>query len=136
LKQTFGRRKLRSKTPERAYAELDWSLLGLWLIQLFAVKERIQLGEPPTDSSAALAIRILRELLERRHEKSPPEGTLNARLGHAATDHYERRRSKRARYRPNYKDKPAAGAPKIIEAQPKHKRDLEKYEAFEAKQNR
>lgn len=136
MKQTFGRRKLRSKTPERAYAELDWSLLGLWLIQLFAVKERIQLGEPPTDSSAALAIRILRELLERRHEKSPPEGTLNARLGQAATDHYQRRRSKRARYRPNYKDKPAAGAPKIIEAQPKHKRDLEKYQAFEAKQNR
>jgi len=136
LKQTFGRRKLRSKTPERAYAELDWSLLGLWMIQLFGVKERLELGEPPTDSSAALAIRILREMLDRRHEKSPPEGTLNARLVHAATDHYERRRSKRARYRPNYKDKPAAGAPKIIEAQPKHKRDLEKYQAFEARQNR
>src|SRR5436309_2513451 len=35
LKQTFGRRKLRSKTPERAVVELDWSLLGLAMIQLF-----------------------------------------------------------------------------------------------------
>jgi hypothetical protein len=28
VKQTFGRRKLRSRTPERAYVELDWSLVG------------------------------------------------------------------------------------------------------------
>ena len=136
LKQTFGRRKLRSRTPDRAYAELDWSLLGLWLIQLFAVKERIKLGEPPTNSSAAMAIRIIRELFERRHETSPAEANLNARLGQAAVDQYERKRLKRGRYRPNYKDKPAAGTPKIIEAQPKHQRELEKYRAFEAGQNR
>jgi hypothetical protein len=36
MKQTFGRRKLRSRTPNRALVELDWSLLGLWIIQLFA----------------------------------------------------------------------------------------------------
>ena len=74
LKQTFGRRKLRSQTPDRALVELDWSLLGLWLIQLFAVKERIQLGEPPPDSSAARAIGIIRETMERRHE-TPPTGS-------------------------------------------------------------
>ena len=28
LKQTFVRCKLRSKTPERALVEMDWSLLG------------------------------------------------------------------------------------------------------------
>jgi hypothetical protein len=136
LKQTFGRRKLRSKSPKRAYAELDWSLLGLWMIQLFAVKERIKLGEPPTTSSAAMAIRIMREMLDRQHETTPPERELTVLLGAAATDNYQRKRSKRARYRPNYKDKPAAGAPKIFEAQAKDKRDLRKYQAFIADQNR
>ena len=81
LKQTFGRRKLQSKTPQRAYVELDWSLLGLWMIQLFAVTERIKLGKSPSDSSAAMAIRIVRELLERRHETCAAGATLHAAPG-------------------------------------------------------
>jgi hypothetical protein len=38
VKQTFGRRKLRSRTAARASVELDWSMLGLWMIQLFVAK--------------------------------------------------------------------------------------------------
>lgn len=127
LKQTFGRRKLRSKTPERALVELDWSLLGLTMVQLFAVKERLALGEPPQHSSVALALRILREMLDRRLEPPAPGEDLRARLREATTDHYQRKRSKRARYRPAYKDKPSAGNPKIIKAQRKHKRFLQQY---------
>lgn len=45
IKQTFGRSKLRSKTPERALRELDWSLLGLWMIPLFAVDDPVVRGK-------------------------------------------------------------------------------------------
>jgi hypothetical protein len=56
VRQTFGRGKLLSRTPERALAELDWSLLGLWMIQLLAVKEQLVIGSPPERSSVALAV--------------------------------------------------------------------------------
>ncbi len=132
LKQTFGRRKLRSKTPDKALVELDWSLLGLWIIQLFAVKERLELGEPPPQSSAAMAIRVIREMLDQRHESSPEQETLSARLREATVDCYQRKRSKRARYQPNYKDKPAAGSPIIIDAGDAHLAELQKYLAHAA----
>jgi hypothetical protein len=45
-KQTFGRGTLLSRTPQRATVELEWSLLGLWMIQLLAVKEQLAVGSP------------------------------------------------------------------------------------------
>jgi hypothetical protein len=39
LKQTFQRRKLRSTRAEHARVELDWSLLGLWSMALYAQVE-------------------------------------------------------------------------------------------------
>jgi hypothetical protein len=128
LKQTFGRSKLRSKTPERALRELDWSLLGLWMIQLFAVKEQIAIGEPPTHSSAALAIRAIRDVFHHWSE-IPTKGTsLKSKLQAAVTDRYERtKQSKQARYRPDNKDKPHAGKPRIITATRQHKMLLKHY---------
>ena len=67
FKQTYGRGKLRSRTADRALVELDWSLLGLWMIQLFAAKEQIAIASPPEQSSAAVAISIIRELMRDRH---------------------------------------------------------------------
>ncbi len=46
LKQTFGRSKLLGRTPEVAIVELSWSILGLWMAQLFAMKEQADLMEP------------------------------------------------------------------------------------------
>ena len=127
LTQTFGRRQLRRKTPDKALVELDWSLLGLWLMQLFAVNECLELGEPPAQSSAALAIGVIREMLERRQEASPEHEGLKARLQEATNDTYQRKRSKKARYRPKYKDKPAAGTPKIKNAGREDKARLREY---------
>jgi hypothetical protein len=125
IKQTFGRSKLRSKTPEHALRELDWSLLGLWMIQLFAVKEQIAIGQPPIHSSAALAIHALRDVFHSWSE-IPTKGTdLKSKLRHAVTDPYHRtKKSKQARYRPDSKDKPHAGKPRIITATRQHKRQL------------
>jgi hypothetical protein len=125
IKQTFGRRKLRSRTPERALVELDWSLLGLWIIQLFAVKEQIELGEVPAQCSVSLAIQVVRTTFQRWAEN--PQESFWEQLQKATKDAYERKVPKKGRYRPNYKDKPAAGKPKVRCATKKHKAWLREF---------
>jgi len=116
LKQTFGRTKLRSHNSDRALVELDWSLFGLWIIQLFAVKEQIEIASPPERSSAALAIAVFRDLLRDRHRVVASPRMLTLQLREAVKDDYDRNSSKRARYQPNYKDAPSATQPKIKSA--------------------
>jgi hypothetical protein len=124
LKQTFGRRKLRSKRPDRALVELDWSLVGLSIIQLFAVKEQIQFGDPSEQCRVSLAIRIVRETVDRWHETPAAHATLRLRLRSAVVDDYQRTASKKARYRADFKYKPAAKQPKLINATKQHKKWL------------
>jgi hypothetical protein len=128
VKQTFGRRKLRSRTPARAYVELDWALVGLWLIQLFAVKEQVEIGEIPDRCSVALAIQVVRETFRRWWER--PDEPFASKLQGATKENYTRHGSKKARYCPNYKDKPSAGAPTIRTATRWHKRKIK--QAFAA----
>ena len=125
LKQTFGRRKLRSRRPERALVELDWSLLGLWIVQLFAVKEQIELGEAPENCSVSLAIQVVRTTLQRWSER--PDQNFWKQLREATQDAYERKASKKARYRPNYKEKPKAGKPSVTKATKEQKVMLKRY---------
>jgi hypothetical protein len=122
MKQTFGRRKLRSRTPARAYVELDWALVGLWLIQLFAVKEQLEIGEIPQQCSVALAIAVVRETFHRWWER--PEEAFATKLQGATKDPYQRHGSKKSRYCPNYKDKPSTGKPVVQMATPWHKARL------------
>ena len=125
MKQTFGRRKLRSRTADRAFVELDWSLVGLWIIQLFAVKEQIELGEVPGNCSVSLAIEVIQTTLRRWSER--PTEDFWSQLGSATKDRYKRESSKKGRYRPNYKDKPKAGKPRVRAAKRKHKIMLREY---------
>lgn len=115
-KQTFGRSKLRSRTPERALVELDWSLLGLWMIQLFAVKEQMAMGSPPERSSVALAVSVIQEVMYTWPDEVCNPRMLRLRLSAAVKDDYHRTTSKRARYRPHYKDVPSTGKPKLKQA--------------------
>lgn len=115
-KQTFGRGKLLSRTPQRALVELHWSLLGLWLIQLFAVKEQLAIASPPERSSVALAVSVIQEAMHACPEAICNARVLRARLSAAVKDEYHRTTSKRARYRPHFKDVPSAGKPKILRA--------------------
>lgn len=111
LKQTFGRSKLSSRTPERAYGELEWSLIGLWPIQLLTASEQIPKGIGPEKSSVSVAVQIVRDAMGRGR----PMG-LKIALRGAVKDECKRRGPKRARYRPQLKDKPSAGRPKIANA--------------------
>jgi len=124
VKQTFGRRKLRSRTAARASVELDWSLLGLWMIQLFAVKEQIAIGAVPEHCSVSLAIQVIRTTFQRWSEI--PDEAFTTKLQTATKDSYHRKTSKEARYKPDYKDKPAAGEPKVLTATQQQKANAAK----------
>jgi hypothetical protein len=132
LKQTFGRRMLRSRTPERALVELDWSMLGLWLIQLFAVKEQIDLGKLPEQCSIGLAINIVREVFGRWWDQPTSGHDLATRLGNAVKDCYVRKKPKRGRYKPQNGSEPSCGSPIITKASGEQKARLKKYLATAA----
>jgi hypothetical protein len=127
LKQTFGRRRLRSRTPDRALVELDWSFAGLWLIQLFAIKEQIDLGQVPADCSVGLAIAVVREVFDRWWDRPKRGAGLGSRLGAAVKDGYARAKPKTGRYQPKTKSKPSCGHPTVRKATREHKTWLKKY---------
>ncbi len=128
LKQTFGRGKLRSRTPDHALVELEWSLFGLWIVHLFAVKEQMKLGEPPGQTSFALALQVVRRILFLWCELPTKRMTMKKMLQEAVIDSYVRNGPKRGRYHPNPQKHPKASKPKIIPATEKHKHQLAKYE--------
>lgn len=116
FKQTFGRGKLRSRTADNALVELEWSLVGLWLIQLYAVKEQIKLDHPPEQSSVALALDVMQHALRNWSSPVPASQTCRRQLSHAIKDEYQRLGPKQGRYVRNYKDKPSATKPILVQA--------------------
>lgn len=122
LKQTFGRTKLRSRTPENATVELHWSIVGLTLVQLFAIKEQITVGSPPAQSSVALALAAIQEIVRHWSREVHDPRAFIRRLQEATKDEYTRHGKKCARYQPDYKAEPCATAPiiKIATAKQRH----------------
>lgn len=117
FKQTFGRRKLRSRCAENAQLELDWSLLGLWCICLLGQRELAANGEDPTELSAAAAIQAFQSMLkEYRVRPEGPEEILWAKLRRAVLDGYERTNSKTSRNYPRKKKRDATTRPQITRA--------------------
>ncbi len=116
LKQTYGRAKLRARTPDIAEIELHWSLLGLTMLQLLAVKEQARAGEPAKQTSIAAVLRIIRSMMAARSEKRPASASLGKRLQGATTDSYQRHGKKRSRNYPRRKEEPSAGPPVIATA--------------------
>jgi Transposase DDE domain len=128
LKQTFRRSKLRSRTADNALVELHWSLVGLSLVQLFAVKEQIKIASPPTQSSVALALSAVQDAMRNWSGIATDRHTLTRRLRAATKDTYQRTGTKQARYRPSNKDKPCATLPSIRQATVRQRRN---YRAFQ-----
>jgi len=124
FKQTYGRSKLRSHTPEHAEIELHWSLVGLTMLQLLALKEQTRSGEPAAKTSIAAVLRIVRWMIAEQSETRAASSSLASRLGEAKTDSYQRHGKKKSRNYPRRKEEPSAGAPKISPATPEHKTAL------------
>ncbi len=121
FKQTFGRGQLRSHTAPCSLVEMDWSLVGLWMIQLFAVKEQIQIDRPPESSSVSQSLTIIQNAMQMWNEDADSRHTLSIQLSDAVKDTYKRRSRKQARYCPNKKDKPSATRPQLVKAKTKQK---------------
>lgn len=131
LKQTLERAKLRSRNDQRLLVELDWSIMAMAVVELFALKE--QLAEPvdrhrpppdPAKRSLANAIRALRHCLRNLHDIPESGQDLRTQLAAAVTDSYQRKAAKRARYRPPNPDKKPLGEPKLRKLTPQERKKL------------
>lgn len=116
LKQTYGRTKLRSRTPEHAEIELHWSLMGLTMLQLLALKEQSRAGAPPAKTSIAEVLRVVRSLINGPSETRPASQALAERLRRATIDTYKRHGQKQSRNYPRRKEEPCTGKPCITTA--------------------
>lgn len=114
LKQTFGCSKLLGRTPDVAELELSWSLMGLWIAQLFALREQTDVLEPDAKASVAQVLRILEDVIQRPDLVPAPGESLRRRLAVAQTDTYQRDKPKKSRNYPRRKEEPRTGPPKVI----------------------
>lgn len=122
LKQTYDRSKLLGRTPDVAEQELAWSLLGLWMAQLLALREQTDLLEANAQTSVALVLRIIEDILQ-RPDLVPRRGqSLASRLSGATTDTYRRQSKKKSRNYPRRKEEPRTGPPRIERATAAHKK--------------
>ena len=107
LKQTLGKRKLRCDAPDKAQVELDWALVGLWLLGLLSVSRILLAGGRPQDWSVAASLRAVRQAMSGRPTRRGDSGWLHRALAAAVKDAYVRQAPKTARHWPHKKkDKP------------------------------
>lgn len=119
LKQTFERRKLRSRNSARALVEMEWSIWGMAVLELFALKE--QLKRPKSDPmklSFAQSLDAIRTALKNLDNRSAKIPDLAAAFRVALVDSYERKASKAGRYKATRKTKPSCGHPIMKVASP------------------
>lgn len=126
LKQVMDRSLLRCRNDRRLLVELDWSIMAMAVVELFALKEQLsktrgtrpkkngnQPPYTPVKRSLANALRVLRGCLTHLDEIPTPCEDLPNLLRKAVTDSYLRTSSKKARHRPPNKDKKPLGDPKL-----------------------
>ena len=115
LKQTFRRRKLLSTSAENARIEIEWSLVGLWAMALYALVEATKHEVPPERLSfAKLLLAFRRTLRDYLHPTEQGE-RLCERLRQAIIDPYIRK-NKASRNYPRKKQERVAGPPVILRA--------------------
>lgn len=118
LKQTFGRRKLRSLSSSNAEVELEWSLVGLWGMGLSAAVEIEKIQVPLSRVSMAGVLRSFRGLMRDYRHPVVRGQTLRAMLRESVIDTYERKSKASRNYTRKKKEQPA-GSPRIIDATPR-----------------
>lgn len=134
LKQTLERGERRCREDTRALVELDWSVLAMAVVELWALKAqldkraRVRRGKwgaySPLKRSLAESMRAVRWCLRNASKRSAPGENVVTHLEQATTDDYIRTRSKRARYRPANPDKKTLGAPTLRLLEPDEMRKL------------
>jgi hypothetical protein len=135
LKQTLDMGKLRCGNSKRVLVELDWAIMAMAIIELFALKEQHSKEAKkknrgkvidPRRRSLAETVQALRWILRTLHEE-PEEGEdLVSKLQRAVTDEYERKSSKKPRKRTKNKDKKPLGDPNIRKLNEEERKKLSK----------
>jgi hypothetical protein len=118
LKQTFQRRKLRSTRAENARVELEWSLVGLWCLALYAQAELAGQGLDPQQLGMAGALRAFRRTLRDYLHPVERKRSLAMLLRRALRDQYLRRDKTSRGYPRKKQPDPPPGEPKIKTATP------------------
>lgn len=139
LKQTLNHAKLRCRDDKRLLMELHWSILAMALAELLALKEQLDRKRrkaaegvgtsPPAKRSLAQTMRVLRRCLRDLQGVPAPGKDLASGLREAITDSYQRKASKRARYRPPNPDKKPLGDPKLRRLTRQEKQGLKRLRA-------
>jgi hypothetical protein len=112
LKRTLEHHKMRSDTPQRAKIELDWYMVGLWMLGLMTLEAMSPRRRVQERWSAAGAISCVRRAM-RNARRPRRHGGLRRELTHAVQDSYVRSRPKKARHYPHKKTERPAGRPKV-----------------------
>lgn len=120
LKQTLDKHELRCRSSDRLLAELNWSLCGMAVAELLAVREQIAASDPeqqpdydPQDRSLASTMRVLRSTMRNLAKECGRAQNLLNQLSQAKVQRYHNRTDKRARYRPANPDKKPLGEPTV-----------------------
>jgi hypothetical protein len=129
LKQTFGRRKMHSKTASHAICELHWSIVGLAIVQLHGVEALLKSDQDPHQLSEAQAIRAVCATLLHGDVTVKTKHTLQRRLERAVLDDYKRTAPKSARHPHPRKNSTGPGAPTVVLATPAEKRAARQLQA-------
>jgi hypothetical protein len=113
LKQTLGRRKMLSDTPENAGVELDWTLAGYWMLGLLlwecrGTKQAVSRG-------VAEALRLVRSAMAARGDR---RGNFQGCWKNMQVDAYHRAGPKASPDWPHKKNDPPCGIPKMRMATP------------------
>jgi len=114
-KQTFARAKLRSKNPDNALVELQWSLMSMWAMGLYSHVHLLKQGVTPQKISFVGVLDAFRQAM-REHGLRPATGEpLRDLIAVAVLDDYERK-NKSSRDFPQQKQHQPPGSPVFLTA--------------------
>lgn len=113
LKRTMGRHKMESDAPDEAGAELDWSVLALWVLSMVSLRQLLSVGRSPHDCSVAGVLRVVRRACGPKRNCRISMRRFAQCLRQAVKDGYSRQGPKAMRKWPRKKNEPPAGAPKM-----------------------
>lgn len=120
LKQTIDKHRLRCRNSARVLVELNWSLCGMAVAELLALREQLARRKSksgkknlPENLSLANTLRALRTAMRNLRTPQQAGGDLLENLSQAKVQRYWNRTDKRARYRPANPDKKTLGDPKL-----------------------
>lgn len=115
LKQTFGKRKLKSTSPKSAYVEMHWSMLGLWCMALYGIKQLAKQGVSSSRLSFAKLLRAFRRIMRDSLHPVTKGKTLCDLVNDSLIDTYQRS-DKTSRDYPRKKVETPPGKPIIRSA--------------------